>query len=262
MTDQTPLDIAHVAMDAAPEDTAARLRFFERLADSELFLLLQDEAAGDTLIPEVFEVEGAKYVLVFDREERLADFVGDSAHHAVLSGRVVATMLAGQGIGLGLNLGVAPSSILIPADAMAWLCDMLDNAPDEVMARPVLIEAPTQASQALLAAIDTKLATAAGLAATAYLVTVEYADGAGGMMLAIIDALPAAQGALAKAVGEVVAFGGDEAEGLDVGFFAASDPVCVSLAKVGLRFDLPERKAAGHAPAAPGRDPENPPILR
>ncbi len=262
MTDQTPLDIAHTAMDAAPEDTAARLRFFERLADSELFLLLQGEAAGNTLIPEVFEVEDAKYVLVFDREERLADFVGDSAHHAVLSGRVVATMLAGQGIGLGLNLGVAPSSILIPADAMAWLCDMLDNAPDEVMARPVSIEAPVGTSQALLAAIDTKLATAAGLATTAYLVTVEYKGGERGMMLAIIDALPAAQGALAKAVGEVVAFGGDDTDGLDVAFFAKTDPVCTTLEKVGLRFDLPERKVAAHEPAAPGRDPDSPPILR
>ncbi len=262
MTDQTPLDIAHTAMDAAPEDIAARLRFFERLADSELFLLLQGEASGDSLTPEVFEVESAKYVLVFDREERLADFVGDSAHHAVLSGRVVATMLAGQGIGLGLNLGVASSSILIPADAMAWLCDMLDNAPDEVMARPVSIEAPAGASQALLAAIDTKLTTAAGLAAAAYLVTVEYKTGERGMMLAIIDALPAAQGALAKAVGEVVAFGGEDADGLDVAFFATSDPVCATLEKVGLRFDLPKRKGTAHEPAAPGRDPDNPPILR
>jgi len=189
MTDQTPLDIAHIAMDAAPEDATTRLRFFERLADSELFLLLQGEAVGDALIPEVLNVDDAKYVLVFDREERLADFVGGSAHHAVLSGRVVATMLAGQGIGLGLNLGVAPSSILIPADAMAWLCDMLDNTPDEVMARPASIEAPVGASQALLAAIDTKLATAAGLARAAYLVTVEYKGGERGMMLGIIDAL-------------------------------------------------------------------------
>ena len=51
MTDQTPLDTAHTAMDATPDDDAARLRFFERLADSELFLLLQGEATGDSLSP-------------------------------------------------------------------------------------------------------------------------------------------------------------------------------------------------------------------
>lgn len=262
MTDPTPLDTAHALMDATPEDATLRLRFFERLADSELFLLLQGEAVGDSLTPEVFEVEDAKYVLVFDREERLAEFVEGSAHHAALSGRVVAKMLAGQGIGIGVNLGVAPSSILLPAEAMIWLADMLENAPDEVMARPVSVEAPTGVSQVLLQAIDTKLATAAGLADAAYLVTAEFEDGRCGLMLAIIDALPAAQGALAKAVGEVVMFGDENGDGLDVAFFAASEPVCATLAKVGLRFELPKREVEAHAPAAPGRDPNNPPILR
>ena len=262
MTDQTPLDTAHSAMEHAPDDAAARLRFFERLADSELFLLLQSEAVGDSLTPDVFEVDSAKYVLVFDREERLAEFVGDSAHHAALSGRVVATMLAGQGIGLGLNLGVAPSSILIPADAMAWLCDMLDNAPDEVTALPVSIDPPKGLPETLLSALDTKLATAAGLAQTAYLVAVIYEGGRCGHMLAIIDAPPAAHGALAKAINEALGFSAVEAGELDVAFFAGTDPICAALAKVGLRFDLPKREAPAQTPAAPGRDPNNPPILR
>lgn len=261
MTDLTPLDAAHAQMDAAPDDAALRMRFFERLADSELFLLLQGEAAGDSLTPEVFELEDGKYVLVFDREERLVEFAEGGAHHAALSGRVIAKMLAGQGIGLGVNLGVAPSSILLPAEAMVWLADMLKNTPDEVMARPVSVEAPIGVSETLLGAIDTKLATAAGLADAAFLVTAQYEDGHG-LMLAIIDALPAAQGALAKAIGEVVLFGDANNDGIDVAFFAASEPVCATLAKVGLRFELPKREADAYAPAAPGRDPNSPPILR
>ncbi|KPU83997.1 hypothetical protein JI58_06465 [Marinosulfonomonas sp. PRT-SC04] len=261
MTELTPLDTAHAPMDAAPDDAAARLRFYERLADSELFLLLEGEAVGDNLSPEMFEVEGVKYVLVFDTEARLADFVDGGAHHAALSGRVVAKMLAGQGLGLGVNLGVAPSSILLPPDALVWLADMLQNAPEEVMERPVAFYAPKGGEQGLLQAIDSKLATAAGLADAAYLVTVEYDDGRQGLLLAIIDALPAAHGALATAVAEVVMFGVDET-GLDVAFFAASDTVCATLAKVGLRFDLPKREVEAQAPAAPGRDPNSPPILR
>ncbi len=261
MTDPTPLDAAHAAMEATPDDATPRLRFFERLADSELFLLLQGEATGDSLLPEMYEIDAQKYILAFDREERLSEFAEGSAHHAALSGRVIAKMLAGQEIGLGLNLGVAPSSILLPTEAMDWLADMLENAPDEVMARPVSVEAPVGVSQDLLAAIDTKLATAAGLADAAYLVNARYEDRCG-LMLAIIDALPAAQGALAKAVGEVVMFGDENDDGLDVAFFAATEPVCATLAKVGLRFELPKPAAEDHAPAAPGRDPNNPPILR
>lgn len=262
MTDLTPLDTAHAAMQAAPDDAGKRLHFFERLADSELFLLLQGEAVGDRLTPEVFEVEGAKYVLVFDREERLAEFVEGSAHHAALSGRVVARMLIGQQIGVALNLGVAPSSALLDSDALGWLADMLDHAPQEVMARPSSFAAPADVPKTLLMAIDSKLATAAGLASSAYLVSVEYADGRHGLLLAIIDALPAAHGALAKAVGEAVIFAGLDDVGLDVAFFAAADVICATLAKVGLRFDLPQREVETHSPAAPGMDPDNPPILR
>lgn len=261
MTDPTPLDTAHATMQADTNDAAARLRFYERLADSELFLLLQSEATGDNLSPEMFEIDGANYVLVFDTQERLADLVEGSAHHAALSGRIIATMLAGQGIGLGVNLGVADSSILLPPEALVWLAQMLENAPKEISAQPVAFKAPAAADENLLQAIDAKLATAAGLAEAAYLVQVDYDDGTQGLMLAIIDALPAAQGALAKAVAEVVMFGTDE-NPLDVTFFDRNHTVCTKLARVGLRFDLPKSKVETHAPAAPGRDPNSPPILR
>ena len=46
MTETTALDAAHSAMTADPQDDAARLRFFERLADSELFLLLTGRGEG------------------------------------------------------------------------------------------------------------------------------------------------------------------------------------------------------------------------
>ena len=56
MSEMTPLDTAHAAMQSAPDDDAARLRFFERLADAELFLLLTKEARDERLSPEVFDV--------------------------------------------------------------------------------------------------------------------------------------------------------------------------------------------------------------
>ena len=169
MADETPLDRAHATMEAAPGDDALRLRFFERLADSELFLLLAAEPDGDNITPQVFDLEGGSFVLVFDREERLADFVGSTAPFAALSGRLIATMLEDQGIGLGVNLGVAPSSILIPAEAVGWLAVTLAQRPTEVEALPVEITAPGGLPDVLLGALDAKLASAAGLAPLAYL---------------------------------------------------------------------------------------------
>ena len=64
----TDLDIAHAAMDADPENDAKRLQFYERLADTELFMLLGAEAEGDKVEPELFEIEDQNFVLIFDRE--------------------------------------------------------------------------------------------------------------------------------------------------------------------------------------------------
>ena len=97
MSDETTaLDRAHQAMTQAPQSDAARLRFHERLADSELFLLLEREAEGAQIEPRVFPLEDGPVVLVFDREVRLADFVGGQADFAALSGRQVVKLLAGQ----------------------------------------------------------------------------------------------------------------------------------------------------------------------
>ncbi|MEQ9694313.1 SseB family protein [Shimia sp. SDUM112013] len=264
MTDSaTPLDISHAAMEAAPGDDTARLRFYERLADAELFLLLSKEAEGDRIAPELFDLSDHSFVLVFDTEERLAEFVGKPAPYAALSGRVIAAMLDGQNIGLGVNLEVAPSSILIPPEAVSWLSQTLTHAPDQVEARPEEFTAPAGLPETLVTALDQKLSTAVGLARMAYLVGVAYDTGARSHLLGFVDAIPDAQGALAKAVSEALTFSGIEAGALDVGFFAASDPVAAQLARVGLRFDLPEpAKPSEYIPVTPGSDPDKPPKLR
>ena len=261
--DVTPLDRAFAAMDAAPEDDALRMRFYERLADAELFLLLTEEPEGDEIKPQIFPVEDREFVLVFDREERLAEFSAGVAALAVLSGRNLALMLAGQGIGMAVNLG-APSSILIPGTAVEWLSETLGPGPEEVEELPEAFAPPVGLPEAVIASLDTKLAIAGGLARMAYLCAVTYRGGRASHMLAIIDPVPGAEAALAQAVGEALTFSGIEAGVMDVGFFKASDPVCAKLSRVGLRFDLPEHQTAAAAVpgSAPGMDPESPPRLR
>ncbi|MEO0379775.1 MAG: SseB family protein [Pseudomonadota bacterium] len=260
---ETPLDIAHVAMSAAPEDDALRLRFFERLGDAELFLLLESEATGDAVTPQVFDPGSGSIVLVFDRPERLSTFVGAEAPYAALSGRVIAGLLAEQGLGLGLNMGVAPSSFLLDADGVTWLAQTLGHGPDEVEARLAEVSAPKGLPEALLAALDSKLATATGLAQVAYLVGSTDSAGMRGHLLAFVGAAPGAEHALTQAASEALTFSGIEAGAMDVAFFDANDPVTARVARVGLRFDLPQ-PAPARAPEviAPGSDPDRPPKLR
>lgn len=239
MTD-TPLDAVHAAMMAAPENDTARLRFYERMADVELYLLLEAEPEGDQIIPRVLEAGGAQYLLAFDRAERLAQHAGEAGAYVVLSGRDVASMLTGQPLGIALNIDVAPSAILLPDTAVAWLCETLTHAAAEVEAKIESLLPPKGLPESLIEAIDAKLATATGMAANAWLVGVVYEGGGRGHLLAFIDALPRAQDALVRAASEALTFSGIEAGAMDVGFFNHSDPTVTKLMKVGLRFDLPE----------------------
>lgn len=253
---ETPLDRALAAMAADPGDDALRLAFHERLADAELFLLLSAEPQGETLDPEVFPADGGHYVLAFDREARLAGFAGGPAPYAALSGRSLAGLLAGQGLGIGLNLGT-PGETLVAAGTVDWLAGVLSARPEAVSERPVEVFAPRGLPGRLVEALSVKLALAEGLAEAAWLAGVRYEGGRRGHLLAVLGARPGAEAAVAQAVSEALVFSGIEAGVLDVVFAAAGDPVATRLARVGLRFDIPGPPAP---PPAPPRDA--PPRLR
>ena len=258
---QTDLDRAHAAMEAAADDDTARLAFYDRLADSELALLLTREPDGDRIDPETVDIDGVTYVLAFDREDRLATFTGRAAPYASVPGRALMQMLAGQGIGLALNPEVAPSAILIPSEAVDWLAEALLNRPEEAEARLTEILPPKGLPQGLLDALSRKLGRTAGLAKTAWLAAARYEGGGHGHVLAFVDAAPNAETALAHAAGEALTFSGIEAGVIDVLFVAEGDSLTARLARVGLRLDLPD-PAQPAAPPPPGSDPARPPKLR
>ena len=261
MTETTPLDLAHAAMEAAPEDAPARLRFYSVLADCELILLLQDEPHGDAPIaPMVHDLDGGRYVLAFDSEDRLAAFAEAPVPYAALPGRVIAQQLAGQGIGIGLNLGVAPSAFLMPADATEWLANTLAQSRPAGTVDAAIEPCAQTLPDALLVALCDKILRLAGHADRALIL----GTGAGRHLLAFIAARPGAEDALAKAVAEARAFSGVEMP-LDVAFLSPDDRRLPRLGAVAEVIPVPPapkpdlREVPG---AAPGMDPDRPPKLR
>ena len=259
----TPLDTAQAAMNAAPEDTKKRLAFYERVADSELFLVLKTEPTTEKIQPALFPVEDESYALVFDSESRLVEFTQNPTPFLATAGRQITAMLAGRNIGLGLNLAVAPSSILLPASAVQWLHKTLGSTPETSEATPTAVFPPGQLPETLIAALDTKLTTMEGLARFAYLAEIEYENRPRTHVMAFIDAIPDAEPAIASAISEALTFSGIEAGSLDVIFLSSTNKLSASLAKKGLRFDLPvPPKLETRTIEVPGSNPNKPPILR
>ena len=255
------LDQAYAAMQAG--DEAAGLRFYRLLADATLFLLLEREAEGSRIDPRVFDLAEGPVLLAFDSEDRLAVMGDGPLPYAALPGRLIAQQMLGQGLSLGLNFGSgAASEVLLPPEALRWLCEMLEAKPLEVEATPAQFYAPQGLPEALSDALRFTLGGAAGLARAALLAGVRYSDGRLGHMLAVIDALPAAEEALARALGEALVFSGLEAGELDVTFLASGDAAVAELARVAVVFEVPERVAEAKAErAAPGMG-DQPPRLR
>lgn len=265
----TPYDRAHAAMEAAPEDERARLAVYDRLADAELFVLLESEPDGADITPQLFSTEEGDFVLAFDLEERLAEFSDEPVPYAALPGRVIAQNLAGEGIGLGINLGVAPSAMLLPPEALEWLVDTLTHAPQAAAGRPVAFHEPALPPAvlgALLPAFEAKFEQLAGMASHALLGGVTYDDDRRGHVLAFLGAPEPAQPGIAKAMAEALAFSGLESGELDVTFLSPDDPAAAVLLDKALVLALPEPVVEDvqeiRPGSAPGMDPTKPPILR
>jgi len=268
MTDDTPtaLDRARARMDAAPEDTTARLGYYRAVADSELLVLLAAEPEGDRVEPELFPVEGARYVMAFDSEERLAAFADRPVPYIGIPGRALVRLLAPEGLGLGINVGVAPSSMLVPPEGVAWLVQTLDAAPDSVGDSPVAFAPPGDAVTALAPILSAPLAAAGAGGAQAWLAEALYPGGTTAPLLAVVGVPAPLAEDLARAVQEAIAFSGADAAGLDVAFLDPDAPAAREIAAVGQQIEMPATTPAApekpDTPAAPGMDPEKPPRLR
>ncbi|MEZ5888223.1 MAG: SseB family protein [Paracoccaceae bacterium] len=261
MTEASALDRAHRAMIAHPEDEAARRAWYHRLAAAELCLLLDREPEGDDLAPTVIGLEAGSFVLAFDGEERLAAFADGPVPYAALPGRVIVGLLAGQGIGIGVNPGSEETAFLMAAEAVDWLAELLAAEPEADAVRPVAWGEPERPEAA--SSLSAALSGLGALAEGGWLAAVRYEDGRRATALVIEAAAPGAEAAIAKAAAEALALtlGPGEA---DVLFLSRADCAALGLSSFASPVTLtrPARPEPAPAPAAPGSDPERPPRLR
>lgn len=126
----TQLDEAQARLAGTPDDEAARMAYYGALADTELWVLLEKEPEDGKITPKLVPTGEGNFVMAFDLEERLADFARAPVPHLAIPGRALIGFIAGQDVGLGVNVGVAPSEMLLSAETLEWLAPQLANAPE------------------------------------------------------------------------------------------------------------------------------------
>jgi len=236
----TELDDAHAAMMRDEEDEDLRRAFFATLARTELFVALREPPDGEKLKPLLLETPEGTFALAFDHEARLGDFMPGGTEYAALAGRQLARMLAAANAGLGVNLEVAPSAILLAADAMAWISEMGTSLPDLHAGQVGGLGKPDAAPDGLEAVLSARLAHLGDVTSAAWL-----AEGESGLVLLLADVVPPAQPACSAAVAEALNMGGFANLVLDVGFISGSGPEAQNLDDLGTRLALPQGRKTG-----------------
>ena len=261
---QTPLDHAHAAIGEGAEDPRRWLGFYGRLCAGELFLLLRAAARGGSADPAILPHEGQDHALAFDTEARLQAFAEGPAHWVSMPGADLVRLLARQGLGLGLNLGVAPSAVLLPPDALGWLAGQIAGSLQQVRALPRHVAPPLDMPPALVDALARRLAGVAGLVSEAWLVQARYADAPDGLLLACVGVALPARAVLIRSLAPAAHLA-PAARPLDIVCLEDDAPVLAALRRHGLRFEIPSlpgTRAGQGAPAGPGMVPDRPPKLR
>ncbi len=222
-TPMTVLDRAHAAM--ADRRRGAALRFYQLLADATLFVLLEREAEGERVDPQIFDLADGPVVLVFDSEERLAELGAGAAALCRPAGADDCAASGGHGVVAGAEprRRAPPSETLLPPEAMRWLSEMLEAQPAESCRRSPRGSLRRRACPMPL--VDA-LTLQAGAARRGWPVrrcwrACAMPTAGCGHVLALMDAAPGAQAALARAMAEALAFSGLEAGELDVTFLDA-----------------------------------------
>jgi len=257
MTTDTPLDKAHRAMIDPAATDADHQRYYSVLAAAELFVLLEDEV-DDSFAPQLIEDDGLRFALVFDREDRLAEFVDEPQDYLAMSGRALIAALLDADLGMGVNLGMDAATML-PPDVLSWIDERIspDVAVEE--GRIDVLSPPKSAPQELVELLSERLPILSGLADHAILAEASRDDG-DRLLLGIADVPQQARAACAGAVAEALRLAQINIP-LDSVFVGSGEPLHAALEKVGLRFDIPKVTPPARTAMPPGSDPDKPPIL-
>lgn len=254
----TPLDRAHLAAAADGAAPDARARFYALLLESALFCPVEQASQTGPLKPLVFALEGGPVALAFDDDARMAGFFDAPTEYVTLPGRALTAALAQAGLGLGLNLGDAPSAMLLAAADVAWIAAEMGGAVEAAaVAGALTVAAPLGAERGLLAALADRIAAHPGMIAEAWLVRLGVADAPGRLTLLFLPAEPFRRGAeaLSAMLGRAAQPYAPAGEEVAVGVMTPDHPVLRSARAQGLRLWPDAPSASGPAVARPPAPP-------
>ena len=249
---ETPLDLAFERARADEEETAG---FYDALFAATVFLPIdrafdddgnESAEAASAIEPVFYEVEGEATLLIFDTEERLARWTDEPVDYVGLTGRQLFEMFDG-GQQVALNIGVAPSSVVIPSEMAAWLHERAREAgeSEEIGAGVALdVMPPPDLDTEIVARIAARIAGLRREVDEAVFFSLGIDAGQEEAERRVVLGVAASQegmrdaGAVAEALAETARGAFDGARPVEVALLSASSPLMEKARKVGLNLPV------------------------
>jgi hypothetical protein len=247
---RTPLDRAHDAAHQHGADDAAMARFYALLVETPLMVPVHPVAEDSPISPQVFDLSTGPVALAFDADERMTAFFEGPVEYVALTGRSLVEALAGQGLGLALNLGEAPSATLLDAETIRWVAAEMGGEVDAMdLGGALTLSPPGNAPHSLLAALAERVAQMPGLVQEAWLVTLtpETAEARLALLLLPGTAARRAVPGVVTALSRAAAVHGSEAGSVAVGVLDEVHPLLAPARRTGLALHPPPDQTAPRA---------------
>ena len=94
-----------------------KLEFYQRILGNEFLIILESNDFEGDLTPRTFDTQEGKFLLCYESNEKLTNFLTQEAAHALLSFTKIITLIKNKKIGIALNIG-GNSGILLDLEAV------------------------------------------------------------------------------------------------------------------------------------------------
>lgn len=254
----TPLDRAHRAATAPGAPDGAMARFYALLIETTILTPVKPAPEPAPIVPLVFALEDGPVALGFDDEARMTGFLEGSTEYVALAGRSLIAALVEAGLGLGLNLGDAPSATLLDAETVRWIAAEMGGEVEATdLTGAVALAAPQAPPRALLVALAERVAQMPGLVAEAWLVALGGEAEPGGLCLLVLPGALAARAVpgIVTVLGRAAAVHGAEVGTVQVGVLEEGHPLLTAARAHGLALHPPGEAAPQQRPSGSGAPP-------
>jgi len=127
----TPLDTALQNLRDNPESNESRNDFYRLFLSTTFYLPTYDEETGgvsvnkndEKMLPLIMEADGENFMMIFDLEERVAEWAEEGVHCIALPGHVIVEMST-DGLHLAMNVGTEQAKQFVPEE-ISWLKEVV-----------------------------------------------------------------------------------------------------------------------------------------